>query len=98
MTHTISVVVFCTFITITLSFNTTEKQRGVNFLNGQWSPPKFDSQEAHESFFLVGKSGAEFLALTFAWYQWNIFSTKIYERPGVTPTDTQLAGIVNLYV
>jgi hypothetical protein len=68
-------------------------QKGVNFLNGQWSAPKFTSTDAMKSFNLLKKSGTNYLALTFCWFQWNISTTTIYPRLGISPTDTELAFI-----
>jgi hypothetical protein len=72
------------------------KQKGVNFLNGQWSRPKLTSQNAILSFEMLQNSGSDYLALTFCWFQWNISSTTIYPRVGISPTEGELQYITKL--
>jgi hypothetical protein len=76
-----------------LSMQAKPMQKGVNFLNGQWSSPKFTSTDAMQSVNLLRHSATDYLALTFCWYQWNITSTSIYAKPGVSPTDTEISFI-----
>ena len=67
---------------------------GVNFLNGQWSTPKFDSATGLASMDeAVSQVGAPFVTFSFAWFQDNITTTQIY-RKDVSPTDDALRTAV----
>ena len=71
------------------------KRNGINFLNGQWSSPKFDSSEAMTSLQqLQNGTGSNWIALTYCSFQWSVDSSgPIYSKPS-TPTPQQLKSIV----
>jgi Glycoside Hydrolase Family 113 len=73
------------------------KVNGVQLLNGQWSPPKYNSTAAASSLRLLREStGASHVALTFCLFQASVDSAgPIYPRPS-TPTDQQLETAVRV--
>jgi len=72
------------------------RQNGLNFLDDEWSPYPYNSpQAAQELAALRSQTNANWICLTFCWYQWNLTSTDIYAKPGVSANDSAITTIVN---
>ena len=71
------------------------KINGFNFLNGQWSGPKYNSQDAEDMVSsIINQTGANWIQFTFCWYQPTIESTgPIAPKTGTSPTDDELQSI-----
>lgn len=70
---------------------------GFNFLNGQWSSPKYDSASALSSLSALSNgTSSTAVSLSFAWFQRSVDTPgPLYRRAGVTPTDAQLGAAVS---
>ena len=69
---------------------------GINFLNGEWSVPKYDTTDAKNEIVNIYKqTGNNCIQLTFGWYQKTINDTLIYKNDTSTPTDSELLSIAN---
>jgi hypothetical protein len=87
---------FCTLLFFLFVVSAADHRNGINFLNGQWSSPKYNSAEAAASLTSIqNQTNANWLALTYCSFQWSVDSSgPIYAKPS-TPTSIQLSAIVN---
>jgi len=73
------------------------RQNGMNFLDDEWSPYTYDTpQSLQELTALRASTNADWICLTFCWYQWNISSTDIYPRAGISANDSAITDIVQI--
>mmetsp|Transcript_14313 Transcript_14313/g.33433 ORF Transcript_14313/g.33433 Transcript_14313/m.33433 type:complete len:350 (-) Transcript_14313:119-1168(-) len=72
-----------------------ERQNGINFLSGQWSPAPYDSPEAETSLTILrNTTETNYLSLSFAWFQPSVdVPGPIYRGPK-TPTDQAIRTVV----
>lgn len=73
------------------------KFNGINFLNGQWSPDKYNSSRAGQALAtLQSTTSTSYVALTFCWFQKSVDIPGPIYRKATSPTDEEIAGIVSL--
>lgn len=71
------------------------KLNGLNYLNGQWSAPKYDSDDAAASLrALQTQTGANWVALTYCWFQPTVDTPGPVAAGASSPTAEQLGAIV----